>query len=361
MSIRSSSPSNAGGKSVLPWLFVLVLVLACSPDSMPTATERLAVPPNRLAVGSAQLSRAAEGGQEGKIVFHSNRDGNLDVYVMNADGTDQTAITSDDNEDIDPTWSPNGKLIAFNRFPADFSGCEVYVMNADGSGVRQLTHDGTYDFGGIWSPDGKQIAFKSNRDGDDDLYVMNADGTGIKQVTNIGWVATVTAWSPNGKQLAFVGYYDYIVDGALGDKEIYVVNVGDGKITQLTDNHVEDEGDHAGWSPNGKLFSFSSRSDGGDLDIFVMNADGTGIRQITGIGGDGAVDDDDSFWSPDGKYLAFQSTRDGDEEVYTIPVDLSRPARQLTFNSVFSDAVPVWARGRVHSSGKNDESDDNDD
>ncbi len=358
MSIRSSPLTSLSGKSVLPWLLVVVLALACSPESTPTATEPLG--PSLNAVGKAQLSGAAGGGQEGKIVFHSNPHGDLDVYAMNADGTDQTAITSDDNEDIDPTWSPNGKLIAFNRFPADFSGCEVYVMNADGSGVRQLTHDGTYDFGGIWSPDGKQIAFKSNRDGDDDLYVMNADGTGIKQVTNIGWVATVTAWSPNGKQLAFIGYYDYILYGPLGDTEIYVVNVGDGKITQLTDNHVDDEGDHAGWSPNGELFSFSSRRDGGDLDIFVMNANGTGIRQITGIGGDGAVDDDDSFWSPNGKYLAFHSTRDGDEEVYTIPVDLSRPARQLTFNDVVSDAVPVWARGSVHSSG-NDDHDDNDD
>ncbi len=356
MPIRSSPPTNAIGKTVLPCLVVVALALACSPDSMPTATEPLG--PSLNAVGKAELSGAAGGGQEGKIVFHSNRSGgDLDVYVMNADGTDQTAITSDDNEDIDPTWSPDGKLIAFNRFPADFSGCEVYVMNADGSGVRQLTHDGTYDFGGIWSPDGRQIAFKSNRDGDDDLYVMNADGTGIRQVTNIGWVASVSAWSPNGKQLAFIGYYDYIVDGALGDKEIYVVNVGGGEITQLTDNHVEDEGDHAGWSPNGKLFSFSSRRDGGDLDIFVMNADGTGIRQITGIGGDGAVDDDDSFWSPNGKYLAFHSTRDGDEEVYTIPVDLSQPARQLTFNDVFSDAVPVWARGSVHSSGNDDHDD----
>jgi TolB protein len=320
--------------------------------------------PSLNAVGKAQLSRDAGGGQEGKIVFHSNRGrGDLDVYVMNADGTDQTAITSDDNEDIDPTWSPNGKLIAFNRFPADFSGCEVYVMNADGSGVRQLTHGGTpYDFGGIWSPDGKQIAFKSNRDGDDDLYVMNADGTGIKQITNIGWAAAVTAWSPNGKQLAFIGYYDYTQLGDAGDTEIYVVNVGDGKISQLTDNQVDDEGDHAGWSPNGKLFSFSRRSEhgfgAGHLDVFVMNADGTGIRQITGIGGDGAVDDDDSTWSPDGKYLAFQSTRDGDEEVYTIPIDLSRPARQLTFNELFSDAVPVWAAGKVHSSDKNDDHDD---
>ena len=63
-------------------------------------------------------------------------------------------------------------------------------------------------------------------------------------------------WSPDSSRIAFLSDRD-------GNQEIYVVNVGDGKITQLTDNHVDDEGDHAGWSPNGKLFSFSSRSDGG--------------------------------------------------------------------------------------------------
>jgi Tol biopolymer transport system component len=292
----------------------------------------------------AQFSNASASGLHGKIVFHSTRDGDFDVVVMNADGTDQTKLTSDEHNDIDPVWSPNGQRIAFNRFPADFSGCEVYLMNADGSGVTQLTHGGGYEFGGIWSPNGKQIAFVTNRDFSNDIYVINVDGSGVTRLTTGAYVGAVTAWSPNGKQIAFISNRDQY--GQFGDNEIFVMNADGTEITQLTDNYFDDEGDRAGWSPNGKLFAFSSRRDGGDLDIFVMNADGTGVRQITGIGGDW-VDDDDPTWSPNGKHLAFQSSRDGDEEVWTSTLDASE-VTQLTYNVGAFDAVPSWVSGVIH-------------
>jgi TolB protein len=298
-------------------------------------------------VAEPQANVADMPGPHGKLVFHSTRDGNFDVYAMNADGSNQTRLTSDENNDIDPVWSPNGQMVAFNRFPADFSGCQVYIMNADGTGIRQLTTPGSqYQFGGIWSPNGKQIAFTSSRDGADDIYVINVDGTGLRRVTTNAYVGGVGAWSPDGKLISFVGYKDFVDQYPYGgDQEIYTVNLSDGTITQLTDNDVDDEGDRAGWSPDGKLFTFSSRRDGWDLDIFVMNADGTNVRQVTGIGGD-YVDDDDSYWSPDGKYLSFQSSRDGNEEVYTARVDGS-DVRRLTFQPGGFDAVATWTGGNV--------------
>ena len=296
----------------------------------------------------AQFSNVAGPGPSGKIVFHSTRDGTFDVVVMNADGTNQTKLTSDENNDIDPVWSPNGQRIAFNRFPADWSGCEVYLMNADGTGITQLTHGGGCEFGGIWSPNGKQIAFTANRDGSNDIYVINADGTGEKRLTYGKYVGAVTGWSPNGKQIAFSSRYDVTGTGNWGDEEIYVMDADGTNFIALTNNYVDDEGDRASWSPDGKLFAFSSRRDGGDLDIFVMNAaDGSDVRQITGIGGDW-VDDDDPTWSPNGKYLAFQSSRDGDEEVYTSTLDAS-DVRQLTFNEGSFDAVPSWVGGVIHA------------
>jgi Tol biopolymer transport system component len=326
---------------LIPVLALGVLLAGCQGAERPLAPS----------LPEPQFSHSPGAGLKGKIVFHSNRDGDFEVFAMNADGTEQTQLTHNDSHEFDPAWSPNGKQIVFNSIAADFSGDpEIYVMNADGSGIVQLTNNDAGDFGTVWSPNGKQIAFVSNRDGTDDAYVMNADGSGVRRLTTNAYVWGVTAWSPNGKQIAFIDYRDFF--GPAGDLEISVMNADGTGITRLTDNTVHDEGDHAGWSPNGKLFSFSSRRAsadgeifGGDLDIFVMNADGTGVRQLTGIDG-GAAEDDDSFWSPNGKQLAFHSTRDGDEEIYVMNADGSG-VTQLTFNEGFADGVPVWTSGKL--------------
>jgi Tol biopolymer transport system component len=223
-------------------------------------------------------------------------------------------------------------------------------MNADGTGTVQLTDNDAFDFGPIWSPDGRRIAFVSNRDGADDVYTMNPDGSGVRRLTTNAYVNVVTAWSPDGRQIAFSSYRDYVgqTDGS-GDLDLFVMNAsGRGTPIALTNNDVDDEGDHAGWSPDGKLFLFSSRRAGGDLDIFVMRPDGSHVTQLTGTAGagDAGVDDDDSFWSPDGRHIAFHSTRDGDEEVYVMEAD-GGGVVQLTHNTGFNDAVPVWAKGKV--------------
>src|SRR5437762_3417993 len=168
-----------------------------------------------------QFGLSATEGLTGRIAFHSNRDGDFDIYVMNADGSGVTQATHNTINEFDPIWSPNGQQIAFGRI----SGCcaaAVVVINADGSGERVLADNG---FPGAWSPDGRQIAFSRNGD----VFVMNVDGTGVTQLT----------------------HNDFIAD------------------------------DDPVWSPDGKHIAFHSTRDGGDEDIFVMNADGTGVTQLT--------------------------------------------------------------------------------
>src|SRR6266581_3556373 len=102
---------------------------------------------------------------------------------------------------------------------------------------------------------------------------------------------------------------------------------------------ISNAGDNspASWSPDGKQIVFSSTRDGGNLHIFVMNADGTGVTQLNS----GNFTDDDPVWSPDGKQIAFQSTRDGHEEIYIMNADGTGQAR-LTFNQGIFNAVPAW-------------------
>src|SRR5256712_9672565 len=274
-----------------------------------------------------QLSLSATEGK-GRIAFHSNRDGDFDIYVMNADGSGVTQVTHNTINEFDPIWSPNGQQIAFGRI----SGCcaaAVVVINADGSGERVLADNG---FPGAWSPDGRQIAFSRNGD----VYVMNVDGSAVTQLTHDG-TASPTAWSPNGKQIAFTSFRS-------GNSDIYVMNTDGSGVIQLTDDPATDFGDRAGWSPDGRRFVFSSTRDGGDIDIFVMNADGTGVTQLTH---NDFIADDDPVWSPAGKQIAFHSTRDGgDEDIIVMNAD-GTGVTQLTCNDGIFDVVPVWTGGTI--------------
>jgi Tol biopolymer transport system component len=121
-------------------------------------------------------------GQNNKIVFTSNRDGNQEIYSMNADGSGQTRLTNNPAPDYGPYWSPDGSKIVFQSERDGNS--EIYVMNADGTSQTRLTNDTAVDSSPAWSPDGTQIAFHSNRSGNFEIFAMNPDGTGQRQLTS---------------------------------------------------------------------------------------------------------------------------------------------------------------------------------
>lgn len=128
-----------------------------------------------------------------KIAFHSYRDGNWEIYLMNADGSGQTRLTNNPGEDTHPAWSPDGTRLIFNSATVGYT--DIYVINADGTGLRPLTNDPAPEYDPAWSPDGSMIAF--TRAVDDDprrahIYLMQADGSGQKQVTN----TPASDWNP---------------------------------------------------------------------------------------------------------------------------------------------------------------------
>jgi Tol biopolymer transport system component len=141
----------------------------------------------------------------GKIAFRSTRDVYSEIYIMNADGTEQRNLTNTSaigSYNNDPSWSPDGRKIAFTSNRNGNSG--IYVMNADGYGEPiLLTDDGGSD--PAWSPDGSQIAFRRS----DGLYVMNADGTDqriliLDNLEEWGLVRGEFDWSPDGSKIAFI-------------------------------------------------------------------------------------------------------------------------------------------------------------
>jgi WD40 repeat protein len=267
----------------------------------------------------------------GKIAFQSNRDGNYEIYVMNADGSRQTRLTKNPTFDGNPSWSPSGERIAFQSNRDGRS--EIYVMNADGSEQTRLTHNRSYDGAPAWSRDGKRIAFRSDRAGQADTYVMKANGSGQTNLTRNPEDDFKPTWSPDGKMIAFRsdrdGYAQIYTMNADGSDQTRISPGGDAGVTgpPATDAFPA-------WSPDGERIAFDHNVPG-NAEIYVMNPDGSDRRPLT----DDPTPNGGPTWSPRGQ-IAFRSSRTGNPDIYVMNADGSGQTR-LT-NSAGADHRPDW-------------------
>ena len=214
------------------------------------------------------------------------------IYVMNADGSDQTKLLEKSGMSSQPTWSPNSKEIAFALFGADDGGCSIYSMDADGLGNRStlaaleecLAIDSL-----AWSPDGRKIALEVTGDYDTaDIWVVKVSGrTGEtnqpRQLTHAphSWRNVNPTWSPDGTKIAFAG-----------DRDIYTIDVNTLKETRLT-NSADFEHDPT-WSADGEQIAFvRDNSATSSSAIYVMRFDGSDLSLVRNFQlGDGEMEYD---------------------------------------------------------------------
>ncbi len=299
-----------------------------------------------------------------RIAFVSDRDGSWDIHIMNADGTGLRNLTKDPSLDSHPAWSTDGTRLLFH---SDRDGDrEIYVMDVDGSNVLQLTDDPAADHSPAWSPDGSKIAFISDRGGRTELWMMNSDGSEPMSLTPRVKNARWPAWSPDGKLIAFISdknlYYtnpdgtvwervisadDFVLEGFFigwpdwspnGEKLALVSNfrdrsrllvgsvytadsedgfnfrpvyydnrgVEDPDIEKPVDNPVEFD-ERPTWSPQGKKISYSSFTEAGGMDIWVVDFETKIFTRLT----DNPGMDSLPVWEPSGfvpEYPASSST-----------------------------------------------------
>jgi len=300
-----------------------------------------------------------------QIAFVSNRDGNYEIYLMNADGSHPTRLTTQAGRDDLPAWSPDGSQLAF---VSDRSGSEeIHLLNVSRGDLVQLTHLGgsigqiawspegdriafdvwidnhnhvyvmslrdivptrltpldTDDYAPVWSPDGKRLMFVSQRDGNDEIYVMYRDGYRPVNLTQHSASDTAPAWSPDGTTILFESNRN-----GQTYADLYKMAQNGTTVVRLT---MDGRSQAATWSPDGEKIAFISNRNG-NFDVFVMNADGSSQTQVSTVGNCVRVS-----WSPDGSQLVFESS----QEIYRVNADGTQETR-LTNNAV-SDMRPVWS------------------
>jgi len=257
-----------------------------------------------VALGIASLTAVSAGAgpprAAWRIALTTNREGDSEIYVMDAVGTDVRRLTHSPKYDAPGPLSPDGLRMLF--YSQRSTGGDVWVMNADGSRQSNLTRNAAHDGSGTWSPDGRKIVFDTNRDGNSEIYVMNADGSGQRNLApSPSSEDGAPALSPDGRTIVFVTDRD-------GNAEIYAMDADGSDPRNLTNSPGNDGGvggiGGAFWSPDGTRIAFASTRDTRDDDnpeLYVMNADGSNIQRLTRSPSvEGFLS-----WSPDGRKLAF--------------------------------------------------------
>ena len=288
-----------------------------------------------LAAAAALLALVVVGGQPARATYPGSTDGrlamgaevagNVDIYTVLPNGVGAQRLTSDPLFDACPAWSADGKRIAWCRgIRARGGNIEIWTMKLDGTEQVQLTNLGGRMTFPDFAPNGSRIAFSGRLPGatSDDVFSIGVDGTGLTRLTDDPANDALPAYSPDGSKIAFIS-------ARSGLEQVWVMGADGTNATQLTFDELF-KGQVPDWSPDGSRIAYAAGDPG---DVLVMNVDGSGQHTLIG----GPTDDFGPAWSPDGQQLAF--IRFDDRTVYVANAD---GTGEHVVRALGLQAVPAW-------------------
>jgi Tol biopolymer transport system component len=254
-----------------------------------------------------------------RVAFVSNRDGggNYDIYTMLEDGSNLVRLTSSSDQYFQPRLSADQKKIVYTYITIS-NHAYIYSMDINGGSVSQLTN-GYQDTWPVWSHDGTKIAYTSNQGGTLQVYSMNADGSNQTNLSNdLTHSYVYPAWSPDGTKITYVSY-------GPAPSYLYVMNSDGSSQAPVTSSSAYGYG-HPAWSPDGTkiLFSYTQTLVG----FATIHPDGSNYVDITGLAGTHQY----PIWSADGSKIFFTDTVGGNTDIYSMNANGSG-VTNLTNNS----------------------------
>lgn len=293
-----------------------------------------------LAVGPAPVTAQNDGVSQ--IVFVSERDGNPEIYIMDADGNNVRRLTNDPSLDFGPVWSPDGSRIAFCSDRAETGIFDIYLMDADGGNLVRLTSSGDNKYPS-WSPDGLSIVYVSNANAEEfeEIYVMDSDGGNPRRLTNSKTrpMNAYPLWSPDGAYIAFSG-----LDPETWNPNAFFIYLMDADGQNLRNVTIGPASFDIGqsWSPDSKSLYFISNRDSGDPSHFKSFTIPIGHGEIQGFSDANGAAVVMPSWSPDKKYITYSNDSG---EVYIMDAD-GQNVRNMT-NDPAPDYSPNWSAGEM--------------
>ena len=280
-----------------------------------------------VGTGADPVGATYAGTTNGRLAMGIDYGGNTDVYTVMPDGDGLRRLTAGLTFDACPAYSADGRYIAYcSGAPGGVS--EIWVMKANGKQQTQITNTGGRMYWPDFSPGGDRIAFSGFLPGGttDDVFVIDTDGTGLVRLTTAPGHDQYPAWSPDGSRIAFIS-------GRSGTPQVWIMDADGGNQRQLTFD-APIKGQLPDWSPDGTRIAYSTFDPVLGSDLWVMNADGSNQVQLTS-------DTDRQIgaaWSPDGTKIAFVN---GLPNRYVNVVNADGSGRYVVVAEGFQ-FVPAW-------------------